>query len=339
MDSYKYDIAISLCQQDMDFAKRLVKAINPSVKVFFYEDRQDQLISKSGPEAFSKTFKEESRVVVILSRNEWSNSFYTEIERNAIVDRTAVRNEGYHFLMVIPMVQGEIPAWYPSTQIYASPFRFTVEEIAHFIEFKVTEEGGIVKALTVEERYQNYIDRVEQKRSIVSLQHEKIAVQRAKEEMAIFKDCFNSKGRFFQKNVIDKFFSKEFGPFSNRSCFGYGDYVLECRFLFQDEFYSQITTTQDLAIRFELLKISSAEGENKTIDAEDRVFYYTPELQGWGLPNICEHPTNKEIQVLFRDKSKSQFYNLTNPLGADVLVDNWFQKLLSKSTESIERYL
>jgi len=131
---FNWDIAISLCKQDIDFAKKLVKAINPSLKVFFYEDRQEELISKSGPEAFAKTFKDESRVVVILSRDEWSKSFYTEIERNAIIDRTAVKNEGYQFLMVIPMVQGEIPSWYPSTQIYASPFRFTIEELAHFIE-------------------------------------------------------------------------------------------------------------------------------------------------------------------------------------------------------------
>ncbi|MBN8878287.1 MAG: hypothetical protein J0I32_12125 [Sphingobacteriales bacterium] len=307
--------------------------------MFFYENRQEDLISKSGPEEFSKIFKEESRVVVILSRDEWSNSYYTEIERNAIIDRTAVKNEGYHFLMVIPMVQSEIPPWYPSTQIYASPFRFSIEEIAHFIEFKVTEEGGIVKPLTVKERYQNFIDRVEQKRSIINLQHEQVAVQRAKEEMGIFKDCFNNKCKVLQRNIVDKVFLNEFGPFRNRSYFGYGDYLLKCGFLFQDEFYMQIVTTQDLAISLELIKLSKNGEEEKSIDSEERVFYYTPEMQGWAQPNVCEHPTNKEIPILFRDKNNSVFYDLTNPLRTDLLIDNWFQKLLSKSTESIEKYL
>jgi hypothetical protein len=102
----------------------------------FYQTKTLQTYSATSPTAArSKVIqptKEESRGVVILSRDEWSNSFYTEIERNAIIDRTAVKNEGYHFLMVIPMIQGEIPPWYPSTQIYASPFGFSIEEIAHY---------------------------------------------------------------------------------------------------------------------------------------------------------------------------------------------------------------
>lgn len=66
MNNFKYDVAISLCKEDVEFAKRLIKAINPSLNVFFYADRQEDLISKSGPEAFAKIFKNESRIVVVL---------------------------------------------------------------------------------------------------------------------------------------------------------------------------------------------------------------------------------------------------------------------------------
>jgi hypothetical protein len=157
--------------------------------------------------------------------------------------------------------------------------------------------------------------------------------------MEILKNCFNNKCKLLQRNIVDKVFLNGFGPFRNRSEFGYGDYLLKCRFLLQDEFYTQIVTTQDLAISFELFKMFKSGEEEKFIDSEERVFYYTPELQGWAQPNICEHPTNKEIPVLFRDKNNSVFYDLTNPLRTDLLVDNWFQKLLSKLTESIEKYL
>lgn len=133
MPNYDYDIAISLCKQDVDFGKKLVNNINPSLKVFFYENNQEDIISKSGPEVFSRIFKDKSRVVVILSRDEWSDSFYTDIERNAIIDRTSVKNEGYNFLMVIPMVPGQIPSWYPSTRIYADPRKFSVKQMARFI--------------------------------------------------------------------------------------------------------------------------------------------------------------------------------------------------------------
>lgn len=336
-NSYKWDIAISLCKQDIDFAKKLVNAINPSLKVFFYEDRQEELISKSGPAAFAKTFKEESRVVVILSRDEWSNSFYTDIERNAIIDRTAVKNEGYQFLMVIPMVEDEIPPWYPSTQIYASPFRFSIEELAHFIEFKVTEEGGIIKILTVEDRYQNLIDKVELKKSVINLQHDEVAIMGARDEMAELKNCFNKKCEFLRKSIVDKVFFEEFGVYFNRSHFGYGNYLLECQFVLPDEMYTRVVTTQDICVTFELFKIFG--NEKKSIEVEQRFFYYTTELQGWALPLLYEQTNNRELQVLFRNRDNSQFYDLINPLRTSSLVDNWFQKLLSKSTEAIERYI
>jgi hypothetical protein len=336
---FNWDIAISLCKQDIDFAKKLVEAINPSLKVFFYEDRQEELISKSGPEEFAKTFKDDSRVVVILSRDDWSKSFYTEIERNAIIDRTAVKNEGYQFLMVIPMVQGETPPCYPSTQIYASPFRFSVEELAHFIEFKVATEGGILKTLTVEDRYQNLIDRIEEKKSIINLQHDKVAIQSARDEMTILKDCFNKKSEFLRKSIVDKVSWYAFSEHVNDSYFGYGDYLLECQFALPDEMYNRIVTTQDFCVTFELFKTFGSDENRKSLEVEQRVFYFTPELQGWALPHLYEQATNRELQVLFRNRDNSQYYDLTNSLRTASLVDNWFQRLLSQSTEAIERYI
>jgi hypothetical protein len=336
---YEWDIAISLCNEDIDFAKKLVKAINPTLKVFFYEDRQQELISKSGPEVFAKTFKDESRVIVILSRKEWSESFYTEIERNAIVDRT--KSEGYQSIMVIPMVQGETPPWYPSTQIYASHFRFSIEELAHFIEFKVTEKGGVVKSLTLEDRYQNLLDRIEEKKKTIFLQQDKVAIQSARDEMNNFKDCFNSKSDFLKKSksIIDKVFSSPFSEHVKGSHFGYGDYLLECQFALPDEMYNRIVTTQDFCVTFELFKTFGNAETKKTLAVEQRVFYYTPELQGWALPHLFEQATNTELQVLFQNRDNSKFYDLTNPLRTSSLVDHWFQLLLSKSTETIERFI
>ena len=76
-----------------------------------------------------------------------------------------------------------------------------------------------------------------------------------------------------------------------------------------------------LLLVLNLLRYVKVVKKKKPIDSEERVFYYTPELQGWGQPDICERPTNKEIQVLFRDKNNSVFYYLTNPLGTDLLID------------------
>lgn len=337
--TYKWDVAISLCKQDVNFAKKLVKAINPNLKVFFYEDRQEELINKSGPEAFAKTFKEESRVVVILSRNEWSNSFYTDIERNAIIDRTAVKNEGYQFLMVIPMKQDEIPSWYPSTKIYANPFKFSIDDLAHFIEFKVSEEGGIVRTLTTEDLYQQFLNKIEAKKLIINLQHQESAIQSAKDEIVILKNCFNSKIDFLRAKIVDRISCYHFSITLNHSHFQYGNFLLECNFLLDYDFHYSIVTTQDVVMTFELFQTFGNEQNRKLLEGEQRIFYFTPELKGWANPHLFEQATNKELQVLFRNRDNSQFYDLINIMQTEALVDSWFQRLLSKSTEAINRYI
>ncbi|NVN96668.1 hypothetical protein HXX01_00200 [Candidatus Nomurabacteria bacterium] len=337
--SYKWDVAISLCKQDLDFARKLIKSINPTVKVFFYEERQDELISKSGPESFANIFKKESRVIVILSRNEWSETYYTEIERNAIIDRTAVKNEGYNFLMVIPMIQGEIPPWYPSTQIYVSPFNFSIQEIAHFIEFKVSEEGGIIKSLTLEDRYQNILNRIEEKKLIVQLQESNEAIEKARLEIIKLKDCFNDKSEFVRSRFLASHSWYKFGYDTNIAYLKLNDYLLECKILLPDELYHNFVTTQDFSVTFELFKTFGENEVRKSIEKEQRLFYYTTRLFGWSKQYLIEQATNQELIVLFRSRDKRQRYDLTVPINTIDFVDNWFQKLLSKSIELIERYI
>ncbi len=159
--NYKHDIAISLCKEDVAYAAELVKALNPKLDIFFYEDRQEQLIGELGPEKFGDVFKHKSRIVVILYRKEWGDSYYTELERAAILDRTARPDQGQSFIMVIGMEPGAVPGWYPSSRIYANPFKFSVDKLAEFIEHKVNERGGNVTPLTFEEM----VEHVQQKRT------------------------------------------------------------------------------------------------------------------------------------------------------------------------------
>ena len=154
---FKYDIAISLCSQDAEFARKLAAYINPSLQVFSYEDMQKELIMKSAPEEFSLVFKKDSRLVVILSRDEWGESSATKIERDAIAERMYLENNGYDFIFMIPMVPKQIPAWYPAIKIYADPKNHTIEELSGFIEFKVVELDGIIKPKTLEEKTNLFI--------------------------------------------------------------------------------------------------------------------------------------------------------------------------------------
>ena len=333
----KYDVAISLCKQDVDFANKIVAQLNPGLEVFFYEDKQEELISKSGPEEFGKIFKEESRVVVVLSRNEWSESFYTDIERNAIIDRTSVKNEGYNFLLVIPIEPNETPSWYPSTRIYLDPRRFSFEELAKFIEFKVTEEGGTIKLITVEDRYQNLLDRIEEKKRKVRLQETQEAIELARKELQLLKDCFNEKINFLQTSNFDTIYNIQFSGNSDTAEFGIGKYRLRCRVDIPNELVQRIVTTQDFCVSFELYNITD---ENDiTLFSERRIFYYSEMLNGWALPHNYGYKKQYELSVLFRNRDNTNHYDLIHPLCSEELVDTWFQRLLKESSASIERYL
>lgn len=339
-NKYNFDIAISLCKQDLEFARKIVKALNPSLKVFFYEDQQEELISKSGPEEFAKKFKIESRIVIILSRKEWSETFYTEIERNAIVDRTAIKNEGYEFLMVIPMIPSEIPNWYPSTKIYADPTRFSTEELARFIEFKVTEEGGNVKSINLEDRYQNILDRIELKKKIVQLQLSELSIQASKAELKSIEEIFNNKINVLLKNIILPTHQSPYSEYSKFGQIGLSNYFLKCTIHIPDTSYQRIVTSQDFEIHMILYKTPGITNANsKLIEEERRLFYYNPPLNGWALPKPYSGHSSKEQQILFRDSSNSKFYDLKHPLPSANLIDIWFQKLLSVATKEIEDYI
>jgi len=332
---FKWDIAISLCSQDIEFARKLVKALNPSLKIFFYEDRQEELINKSGPESFAKTFKEQSRIVVILSRKEWSETFYTNIERNAIIDRI---NNGFNFLFVIPMVKEEIPAWYPSTRIYADIRRFTIDQIANFIEFIVAETGGIIIPLTVEDLYQNLISRIDEKKSIIRSQEEPSAIDMARSELEILRKILNEKIETLRHCNIVSTSILAFNNVSNIALFGLNKYILECEIQLPDEARNKIVTTQDFCISLKLLRDLGNPEAREVIDKEQRIFYYTPQLKGWSIRHLYEQASEHEHIVLFRNRNNSQFYDLTYPISTLSLIDLWFQKLFKISTKSIERY-
>lgn len=336
---YKYDVAISLCKQDAEFARKLVKAINPGLNIFFYAEKQEELISKSGPEAFANIFKDQSRVVVILSRNEWSESYYTDIERSAIIDRTSVKNEGYNFLMVIPMEPGQIPSWYPSTRIYADPRNFPIDELAKFIEFKVTEQDGIVKPITLEDRYKNLLNRIEEKKNIIRLQTDKTAIEGALKGIATIKELFNQKIEILREPKLRETVSFLFTEHSPKAQFAIGDYMLECTINKPDELYHRLVTTQDISVSFQLYQHFGSGNQGKLLAEEYRLFYFSHELKGWALRYLGEQASEKELLVLFNDRNNRDYYDLKDITSSHNLVDKWFQILLQKASTGIERYL
>lgn len=336
MSNYKYDIAISLCKEDISFARKLVAALNPNLKVFFYEDKQEELISKSGPVAFAKVFKGESRVVVILSRKEWSETFYTELEKNAIVDRFS--SEGLEFLFVIPLVPKQVPAWYPETRIYADPTRFSIEELAKFIEFKVTEQGGEVKPVSFKERAEALVTKTKDKKQLINEQQTPEAISKTQDELTVVIDLVKTK---FEHEI-------KTAGFINVAYVPYDIYRNQVYIIVNNiQLYIKINnplnqiiikTNQVYSIEFKITDLMT-----KEIIAASPLyrFVYAPINSGWAEVVQYErnqvNPFNEEL--LFKYANTQTYYDLKGRISSETLIEYWFNQLLNHVANALAKHL
>lgn len=338
MSNYKYDIAISLCKEDLSFARKLVAALNTNLKVFFYEDKQEELISKSGPEAFAKVFKEECRVVVILSRKEWSETFYTELEKNAIVDRLSSGKEGYGFLFVIPLAPKQIPAWYPETRIYADPTRFSIEELAKFIEFKVTEQGGVVKPVSFKERAEALVAKTTDKKELIKAQQTPEAISAAEDELTVVIDLIKTK---FEHEIKTAGFSK-FG-FEPYDIYRNNVYIIvndKQLFVDIDNPWNKLIkqTNQVYSIEFTITDLVT-----KEIIAASPVyrFVYAPINSGWA--EVLQYERNQvnlfNEELLFKYTNTQNYYDLKGRIPSASLIEYWFNQLLDHVSNELAKHL
>lgn len=336
MSNYRYDIAISLCKEDVNFARKLVAALNPNLKVFFYEDKQEELISKSGPEAFAKVFKEECRVVVILSRKEWSETFYTELEKNAIIDRLS--SDGYGFLYVIPLAPKQIPSWYPETRIYADPTRFSIAELAKFIEFKVTEQGGAVKPVSFKERVEALISKTKEKKEIIFLQQTPEAISAVNDELKIIGELFTAKYEDEIKTAgFPRIGYESHDIYRNQGYFTVNDKQL----------YVQITnpwnqtiiqTNQVYSIEFTIYDLHT---RSQIAKSPVYKFVYEPLNSGWA--EVVQYESNQvnrfNEELLFKYANIQTYYDLKGRISSSSLIEYWFNQLLNHIANDLDKHL
>lgn len=345
---FKYDIAISLCKEDVQFARDLKVQLNPGLRVFFYEQNQEEIIGRSGIEVFAEVFHE-ARVVIILSRKEWSETFYTKIEMNAISER--LQNEGFDFIVVIPMVPGEKPVWYPNTRIYADPFNLPIETIAKVVEYRVTQSGGIVKPLTLEDLHQNLLSRIEEKKKVIQLQITQEALDCIVREFNIVKDYAVQKREFIKESALWDVDESIVGdPFEFR--FMIDGFLLEFKMLRPNERYQSIVSTQDYTLAVNLYSVIGRfnfdrDSDNKNlIESKEYKFLYDQILKGWAIPYVYDNKvSNQEESILFKYKDSEQmvvtysYYNLKNPISSGELVDYWFKELIKLAAARIFQYV
>jgi len=147
-EEFEFDVAISFLQQDENLAIQLNTLLKDRVKTFLYSEQQKKLAGRDGEESFNRVFSKESRIVVVLHRNDWAKTPWTKIEE------TAIRNRGfefgYDFVTFIPLDKPvNVPAWLPKNRLWVGLERWGVESAASVIESRIQEVGGNIKIETV----------------------------------------------------------------------------------------------------------------------------------------------------------------------------------------------
>ena len=140
-DNYKYDVAFSFLAKDEKLAVEINDLIQDRAKTFIYTEHQKKLVGTDGEKVFNKVFEEESRLVVVLYRNDWGTTSWTRIEETAIKNRAF--NDGYDFTIFIPLdKQKSVPKYLPKTRIWGDLERWGTKGAASVIEARINTLGG-----------------------------------------------------------------------------------------------------------------------------------------------------------------------------------------------------
>lgn len=149
--TYKYDVAFSFLAEDEALAQELNDLLQDRLATFLYSRRQGELAGTDGELAFNEVFAEQSRMVVVLYRQQWGNTPWTRIEETAI--RNRAYSEGFDFVKFIPLDKPPaVPRWLPKAQIWIGLERWGVACAASVIESRVQELGGEPREETAEDR-------------------------------------------------------------------------------------------------------------------------------------------------------------------------------------------
>ena len=113
--AYKFDVALSFLAGDEALAAELNDLLQDRLKTFLYSRRQEDLVGTDGEKTFNRVFATEARLVVVLYRENWGQTRWTQIEETAIRGRAF--DHGYDFTLFIPLDEGRtVPKWLPKTQ-------------------------------------------------------------------------------------------------------------------------------------------------------------------------------------------------------------------------------
>jgi len=148
---FKYEVAFSFLTRDESLAQCLNDLLQERMSTFIYPERQRELAGKDGELELKKAFGSDSRLVVILYREEWGTTDWTRIEQDVIRERGY--HHGYDFCLLIPLENPPTkPEWFPPHRFWIGLERWGNEAAAAVIEARVRDAGGSTREESLAER-------------------------------------------------------------------------------------------------------------------------------------------------------------------------------------------
>jgi hypothetical protein len=148
--NYEYDVAISFLAKDHGTAVAIRELLAPSLRVFEFSSRQEEVAGTDGLVTFRHVFNTAARLVVVLHRAGWGQSPWTRVEEIAIQERFL--HDGPSFLLFVMLESGQqAPPWVPENRIRLSFEQYGLEQTVGAIRLRVEELGGSVAKETIAE--------------------------------------------------------------------------------------------------------------------------------------------------------------------------------------------
>lgn len=148
---YKYDLAISLLDEDAQLGWDIVNKLGNPDRIFFYRKDVDEITFSNGVNVFSEIFANQARFVLVLHREMYGNTDWTAIEYSVIQERfkKTIRTNNSPILFC-KLDQASKPTWLPETYLYYKIDEF--DKLIRLLRKKITDHGGISFPQTAEER-------------------------------------------------------------------------------------------------------------------------------------------------------------------------------------------
>jgi hypothetical protein len=148
---FKYDVAITFLSRDLAVAQAIADKLTPDLDVFVYARKQEDVAGTNGIETFRQVFSTESRLVVVLFRDGWGETPWTQIEKIAIEDRFLDQGPGFLFFVMLSS-KSTPPKWVPETRIRFDIESYGVDQAAGAIRLRVEQLGGETRKESMAER-------------------------------------------------------------------------------------------------------------------------------------------------------------------------------------------